>query len=132
MIDNAIEFVLNAAFLYPQMYRVQAVEMGFEEFHMFLRCVQFEFANHKDDADQPPPLFMTALQEDDSSLDRYTPANLFLAIQELDEKHVGMFSFRSKDGCLKVSNNPVFFIFSSSPSLIPANCPYLKKKCFID
>lgn len=85
-----------------QMYREQAVEMGFDEFHMFMRCVQFEFATHKDDADQPPPLFMTALQEDDSNLDRYTPAKLFLAIQELDEKHVGMFSFRTKEGCLKV------------------------------
>ncbi|XP_041457909.1 uncharacterized protein LOC121410103 isoform X2 [Lytechinus variegatus] len=85
-----------------RLYREQAVEMGFDEFHMFMRCVQFEFATHKDDADQPPPLFMTALQEDDSNLDRYTPANIFLAIQELDEKHVGMFSFRSKEGCLKI------------------------------
>ncbi|XP_071476027.1 uncharacterized protein [Diadema antillarum] len=85
-----------------ELYREQASEMGFEEFHMFMRCVQFEFATHKPDADQPPPLFMTALQEDDANLDRYTPAHLFLAIQELDEKHVGMFSFRSKDGCLKL------------------------------
>ena len=33
---------------------------------------------------------------------RYVPSSLFLAIQELDEKHVGTFSFRTRDGFLKV------------------------------
>ena len=41
---------------------------------------------------------------------RYTPAYTPLAIQELDEKHLGTFSFRTREGVLQVclSNNPVY------------------------
>ncbi|PIK38490.1 hypothetical protein BSL78_24687 [Apostichopus japonicus] len=42
--------------------------MGFDEYHLFLMCVQFDFASFKENADQPPPLFITALQEDDQML----------------------------------------------------------------
>ncbi|XP_033105563.1 uncharacterized protein LOC117107864 [Anneissia japonica] len=97
--------LMDAAFeteVLSNLYRVHANELGFDDCHMFLRCVQFEFANFKENADQPPPLFITALQEDDSNLDRYTPSSLFLAVHELDEKHVGTFSFRTRDGYLKV------------------------------
>ena len=34
---------------------------------------------------------------------RYTPAYTPLAIQELDEKHLGSFSFRTREGFLQVS-----------------------------
>ncbi|XP_071809867.1 uncharacterized protein [Asterias amurensis] len=88
--------------LLSKLYREQAGEMGFDACHLFLRCVQFEFASHKENADQPPPLFITALHEDDTNVDRYVPSSLFLSIHELDEKHVGQFSFRSKDGFLKM------------------------------
>lgn len=44
--------------------------MGYDECHMFLRFVQFEFADHKEGAGAPPPVFITAIQEDDSMLDR--------------------------------------------------------------
>ena len=40
--------------------------MGYDECHLFLRFVQFEFASFKDDAGKPPPVFITALQEEDS------------------------------------------------------------------
>ncbi|XP_041348511.1 uncharacterized protein LOC121368057 isoform X2 [Gigantopelta aegis] len=83
-------------------YRKQAGDMGFEEFHLFMRFVQFEFANYKDDAGKPPPIFITSIQEDDSALDKYTPSFLSLAIHELDEGHVGRFSFHNKDGFLQV------------------------------
>jgi len=33
---------------------------------------------------------------------RYTPAYTPLAIQELDEKHLGTFSFRTREGLLQV------------------------------
>lgn len=33
---------------------------------------------------------------------RYTPAYTPLAIQELDEKHLGAFSFRTREGFLQV------------------------------
>ena len=45
--------------------------MGFDECHLFLRFVQFEFASYKESAGKPPPIFITAVQEDDSSVDRY-------------------------------------------------------------
>ncbi|XP_077981616.1 uncharacterized protein LOC144436648 [Glandiceps talaboti] len=84
------------------LYKRHAFEMGFEEFHLYLRYVQFEFASFKENADQPPPVFITALQEDDSSIDRYVPSSLYLAIQELDEKNVGMFTFRNRDGFIRM------------------------------
>ncbi|XP_038054173.1 uncharacterized protein LOC119726519 isoform X2 [Patiria miniata] len=92
----------NETELLSKLYKEQAADMGFDFCHLFLRCVQFEFASHKENADQPPPLFITALHEDDTNVDRYVPSSLFLAIHELDEKHVGQFSFRSKDGFLKL------------------------------
>ncbi|KAH3820986.1 hypothetical protein DPMN_122739 [Dreissena polymorpha] len=33
---------------------------------------------------------------------RYTPGFLYLAIHELDEAHLGRFSFRSRDGIMEV------------------------------
>ena len=53
-----------------QIYRTLAVKMGFEECHLFLRYVQFEYANMKENAGKPPPVFLTAIQEDDTSIDR--------------------------------------------------------------
>ncbi|XP_064604712.1 uncharacterized protein LOC135469969 isoform X2 [Liolophura sinensis] len=85
-----------------KVYRKQAVELGFEDYHLFLRFVQFEFASFKEDAGKPPPVFLTAVHEEDPSVDRYTPSFLYLAIQELDENHVGRFSFRGRDGLLQV------------------------------
>ncbi|XP_055490903.1 uncharacterized protein LOC129696855 [Leucoraja erinacea] len=85
-----------------QLYKSVAVQMGFDEFHLYLRPVQFEFASHKDKADQPPPVFITSLLEDDSSIDRYTPSCLPLAIQEVDENHIGKFSFRTKEAVLQL------------------------------
>ena len=49
---------------------MQAKEMGYDEGHLFLRFVQFEFASFKHEAGKPPPVFITAIQEDDSSVDR--------------------------------------------------------------
>ncbi|XP_022108314.1 uncharacterized protein LOC110988792 isoform X2 [Acanthaster planci] len=92
----------NETELLSKLYKDQAADMGFDLCHLFLRCVQFEFASHKENADQPPPLFITALHEDDTNVDRYVPSSLFLAIHELDEKHVGQLSFRTKDGFLKL------------------------------
>ncbi|KAK6176827.1 hypothetical protein SNE40_015054 [Patella caerulea] len=97
LMDSAWESEILA-----KVYRSQAKEMEFEDYHMFLRFVQFEFAMFKEDAGKPPPIFITALQEDDTSVDRYVPSHLYLAIHELDEGHVGRFSFRSRDGFLQI------------------------------
>ena len=51
--------------------------MGYDECHLFLRSVAFEFANPKKDAGKPPPLFITAVQEDDVSVDRFVLTYFF-------------------------------------------------------
>ncbi|CAM5100509.1 unnamed protein product, partial [Eretmochelys imbricata] len=84
------------------MYKAFAGEMGFDEFHLYLRPVIFEFASHKEKADQPPPIFITALLEDDSSVDRYIPSNLLLSIQEIDNNQIGKFSFHTRDGVIQL------------------------------
>jgi len=45
--------------------------MEYDECHLYLRPVQFEFAPFKEDAGKPPPVFITSIQEDDSAVDRY-------------------------------------------------------------
>ncbi|XP_059838957.1 uncharacterized protein si:ch73-242m19.1 isoform X2 [Hypanus sabinus] len=92
----------SEAALLAQLYKSVAVQMGFDEFHLYLRPVQFEFATHKEKADQPPPVFITSLLDDDSSIDRYAPSSLSLAIQEVDENHIGKFSFRTKEAVLQL------------------------------
>ncbi|XP_051881402.1 uncharacterized protein LOC127575509 [Pristis pectinata] len=96
-----METASDAALL-AQLYKPVAVQMGFDEFHLYLRPVQFEFASHKEKADWPPPVFITSLLEDDSSIDRYAPSSLPLAIQEVDENHIGKFSFRTKEAVLQL------------------------------
>lgn len=52
-----------------RLYRNLASELGFDEFHLYLRPVQFEVAEQKNQAEQRP-VFITAILEDDSSVDR--------------------------------------------------------------
>ncbi|EDO39453.1 predicted protein [Nematostella vectensis] len=84
-----------------KIYRRRAKEIGFDEYHAFLRIVSFDFAQTKPEADTDT-VSITLIQEDDSRIDRYTPAYLPLAIQELDEKHVGNFSFRTREGFMHI------------------------------
>ncbi len=55
---------------------------------MCSRFVQFEFVAYKEKL-WTAPIFITAVQEDDSNVDRYVPNNLYLTIHELDESNVG-------------------------------------------
>ncbi|GAA52786.1 coiled-coil domain-containing protein 162, partial [Clonorchis sinensis] len=80
-----------------KIYLTVAHEMGFDDFHLFIRPLQFEAAKYKEGADDlRPPIYITAVQDDDSMLDKFLPSALPLAIHELDETHVGKFSFRGK------------------------------------
>ncbi|KAL4226305.1 hypothetical protein ACF0H5_014288 [Mactra antiquata] len=97
LIDAAWETEILA-----KIYKLQAHDMGFDDFHMYMRFVQMEFAGFKEDAGKPPPTFITSVLEDESLVDRYTPGFLYLAIHELDEAHVGRFSFRSRDGIMEI------------------------------
>ncbi|XP_046532783.1 uncharacterized protein LOC124247491 isoform X5 [Equus quagga] len=73
-----IEMSLESVHL-ARLYKELACEMGFEEFHLYLRPVHFEFASHKDKADHPPPVFITSLLEDSDRVDRAPEA--FVSIQ---------------------------------------------------
>ncbi|XP_077158407.1 uncharacterized protein LOC143819972 isoform X3 [Paroedura picta] len=95
-----IEAAVESAQL-GRLYKDFGGEMGFDEFHLYLRPVYFEFATHKEKADQPPPIFITSLLEDDKGVDRYIPSSLVLSIQDID-KQIGKFSFHSKDSILQL------------------------------
>ncbi|XP_018419239.1 PREDICTED: transmembrane protein FLJ37396 [Nanorana parkeri] len=96
-----IEMSLETAML-SRTYTYFAEEMGFNEFHLYLRPVRFEFATHKAQVDQIQPTFITSLLEDDSSVDRYSPSAQLLAIHEVDDNQIGKFSFWTKDGILQL------------------------------
>ncbi|XP_069092706.1 uncharacterized protein [Pleurodeles waltl] len=96
-----METALEAAQL-SRLYRMFAAEMGFEEFHLYLRPVQFEFATNKGQVDILPPTFITAVLEDANSVDRYIPSTLMLGIHEVEESQVGKFSFHTRDGVIQL------------------------------
>lgn len=55
--------------------------MGFDEFHMYMRFVQMEFAGFKEDAGKPPPTFITSVLEDESLVDRSEIYHLSLCLE---------------------------------------------------
>lgn len=83
-------------------YRRVGSELGFEDFHMFLRYVQFDFAKYKDTAGNPPPVFVSELHSEDSQIDRYVPNSLYLTINELEEGQIGRLSFKGKENIQQV------------------------------
>ncbi|XP_069582750.1 uncharacterized protein [Ranitomeya imitator] len=98
-----IEASLETAFL-SRTYTQFAEEMGFNQFHLFIRPVQFEFASHKGHEEQKPPMFITSLIEDDSCVDRYLPSSQLLAIHEVDDNQIGKFSFLTREGIMQLLN----------------------------
>ncbi|CAC5397179.1 unnamed protein product [Mytilus coruscus] len=71
LMDASLETTILA-----QIFKKQAQEMGFNEYHMYIRSVQMESAPFKDDAGKPPPIFMTDVQEDDGSVYKESLLNL--------------------------------------------------------
>nr|XP_025715055.1 LOW QUALITY PROTEIN: uncharacterized protein LOC112813981 [Callorhinus ursinus] len=96
-----IEMSLESVHL-ARLYKELAWEMGFEEFHLYLRPVHFEFAPLKEKVDHPPPVFITSLLKDSDQVDRCSPTTLVLAISEVDDNQVGKFSFYTKEAILKL------------------------------
>ncbi|KAG8123958.1 hypothetical protein E2320_019560 [Naja naja] len=100
-----IEAAIEGAQL-GRLYKEVAEEMGFNEFHLYLRPVYFECATHKEKADQFSPMFITSLLEDhDLNVDRYIPSNLMLEIQDIDNQ-IGKFSFCTRESILQLLLNP--------------------------
>ena len=87
-----------------KLYKKQLTSLDNEKCHAHLRCVPFDLSLRLP-GDKTLDQFVSQAREvgkGDSRLDRYNPAKLQLAVQELDEKHVGCFSFRSKADINKV------------------------------
>ena len=87
-----------------KLYKKQLTSLDNEECHTHLRCVPFDLSLRLP-GDKTLDQFVRQAREvgkGDSRLDRYNPAKLHLAVQELDEKHVGCFSFRTKADISKV------------------------------
>ena len=80
-----------------KLYKRIAVSMGFEEYHMFLRYVQFDFAKYKENAGVPLTVFVNELNSEDSKIDRFTSNSLHLAVNEIEESQIGKFSFKGKE-----------------------------------
>ncbi|XP_034531399.1 coiled-coil domain-containing protein 162 [Notolabrus celidotus] len=85
------------------LYRNVAAELGFDDYHLYLRPVRFEVADQKYKTEQSP-VFITAILEDDSCVDRFIPSHLPLTIQELDENQIGRFSFSSEESVTHLLN----------------------------
>ncbi|XP_013366254.1 PREDICTED: transmembrane protein FLJ37396 isoform X2 [Chinchilla lanigera] len=96
-----IETSVESAHL-ARLYKELARETGFEEFHLYLRPVHFEFASLDDKVDQSAPVFITSLLEERGQVDRYSPATLVLAISEVDDNQIGKYSFYTKEAILKL------------------------------
>ncbi|KAL1257483.1 hypothetical protein QQF64_010727 [Cirrhinus molitorella] len=86
-----------------QLYKSLSRVMGFDEVHLYIRPVQFEFAMRKEIPKQLP-VFITALQDDKQNADRFVPNSLPLAVQDLDESQIGKFSFQSNEAVLQLMN----------------------------
>jgi len=87
-----------------RLYKQQLASLNLEECHAYLRCVPFDLSARLP-ANKDLDHFVTQAREgksSDSRLDRYTPMRLHLAVHELDEKHVGTFSFRSEEAIMKI------------------------------
>ncbi|XP_034419431.1 uncharacterized protein si:ch73-242m19.1 [Cyclopterus lumpus] len=80
-----------------ELYRNAASELGFDGCHLHLRPVAFEAAEQR-------PVVTTAMLQDDSAVDRFTPSQLPLSIQELDEDQIGRFSFSSQEAVAHLVN----------------------------
>ena len=88
--------LLNASLdteLLAKIYKMQANEMGFEDFHMFQRYIQLDFAKYKDNASDPPPMFVGEINMEDPSIDRWA-ADLSAFIFCLFKKNIDFFFYK--------------------------------------
>lgn len=55
-----------------KIYQKQAVDLGYDEFHLYLRPIQFEAAKRKEGAETMKPLlYISSIQDDDAAMDKY-------------------------------------------------------------
>ena len=59
------------------MYKEKAKELGFDECHLYIRAISFEFAQKKPDA-ETKPISTTKLIENDSFVDRLSFVDIIM------------------------------------------------------
>ena len=65
--------LVNAALeteVLSKIYKSLAIDMGYEDYHMYLRYVQFDFAKYKENASLQPAIYVSEAT-DESEIDRY-------------------------------------------------------------
>ena len=91
-----------------RLYKHQLIPLDYEDCHAHLRCISFDLTL-RFPTDKSLDFFITQAHAEmkggNPRLDHYTPANLRLAISELDDSGVSAFSFASKIDMLKVCIN---------------------------
>jgi hypothetical protein len=65
-----INALLETEFL-SKVYIKQANDLGFDQFHLYTRYLQFEFARFKEMTHTQPPIVVTELAMEDYKVDRY-------------------------------------------------------------
>ncbi|CAF0794874.1 unnamed protein product [Didymodactylos carnosus] len=72
-------------------YKQQTDVMNIDHSHLYMRYIQFEFAQQKNIT------ITSATETSDGRLDKITQQNMLFAIQELEEGQIGRINFRNKE-----------------------------------
>ncbi|XP_068195776.1 coiled-coil domain-containing protein 162-like [Antennarius striatus] len=86
-----------------QLYQSVASQLGFDDLQLYLRPVPFEVAEQRVKEEQRT-VFITAVLQDDGSVDKSAMTHLPLSIQELDPDQIGKFSFSSEEAVVQLMN----------------------------
>lgn len=97
----SLTLICSDSQILTQLYKQQLAALDQEPYHAHLRYVPFDLSLRLP-ADKDLDYFVTKVRESSGGGERCGVGALKLAVKELDEKHVGVFSFRTRDGINKV------------------------------
>lgn len=97
---NRLLQVLYESRVIIDIYQENALVLGFDTSHAYIRPNSFERILANKDLDLKP--FSTnKVSLDESKVDKFSPVLEYLAMSDLDEKHFSLFAFRNRDGLIK-------------------------------
>ncbi len=97
----SLTLICSDSQILTQLYKQQLAALDQEPYHAHLRYVPFDLSLRLP-ADKDLDYFVAKVRESSGGGERCGVGALKLAVKELDEKHVGVFSFRTRDGINKV------------------------------
>ncbi len=101
MTRHSLTLFCSDSQILAQLYKQQLADLDQEPYHAHLRYLPFDLSLRLP-ADKNLDYFVTKIRENSGGGERCGGGALKLAVKELDEKHVGVFSFRSREGINKV------------------------------